>query len=136
MQKRRLVAKNRIPAAYSVGGLQVPLLETTANSFRLNLLQKLFQKTIHPNYFPPTVLPSLLRELLQVTGRPDLEEHIYRMGPKQWKITTQALRNRNLLLSQTFTSVSELLQKFEMDKEVWHQAPLFGHSLEGIFLYP
>ena len=83
LQKRGLVAKNRIPAAYSIGGLQVSLLETTAKSFRLNLLQKLFQKTIHPNHFLPTVLPSILRQLLHVTGRPDLEQHVHRMGRRQ-----------------------------------------------------
>jgi hypothetical protein len=26
-----------------------------------------------------------------------------------------------------------LLQKLEGDKDLWHQAPLYGHSLEGIF---
>ena len=42
----------------------------------------------------------------------------------------QALRNSNLLFSQSFAAASEVLQKLETNRE----SPLFGHSLEGIFL--
>lgn len=133
VQKRRLVAKKRIPADYSVGGLKVPLLETTAKSFRLNLLQKIYKKTLHPTHFPPTILPHIIKQLLQVTGRPSLEDHVNKLGPTQWKQTALMIRNRNYLFSQMFQAGADLLAIYEKDKETWHQAPLYGHTLEGIF---
>jgi hypothetical protein len=41
IQKRRLVAKDRIPASFNRGGLQVPHSADTAEGLHLNLLQKI-----------------------------------------------------------------------------------------------
>jgi len=135
IQKRKLVAMHRIPAPDNVGGLNVPLLETTAKGFRLNLLQKIFKKTKNPHHFPPTLLPSILSQLLQISGRPSLEEHITGLGTSQWEKTAKALKNKNLLFSQLFTAGSEILKLFEQNEQQWHQSPIFGHSQESIFLF-
>jgi hypothetical protein len=44
IEKRRLIAKDRIPASFNRGGLQVPHPADTAKGLRLNLLQKIQNK--------------------------------------------------------------------------------------------
>jgi len=50
-QKRKLVAKTRISAEYNMGGLKVPLLQNTAEGFRLNLLQRTLRREEKPHTF-------------------------------------------------------------------------------------
>jgi hypothetical protein len=132
-QKRRLVAKTRLPAEHSVGGLQVPLLSTTATSFRLNLLQRIHKRMEHPAHFPPSTLPNILETLLQITGRPTLLDHVERLGPTQWKRTATLLKTNNLLFSQIFLAGAELLKIYEEHHDTWHQAAIVGHTEESIF---
>ena len=123
-QKRRLVAKNRLPAAHSVGGLQVPLLSTTATSFRLNLLQRIHKRIEHPAKFPQSTLPNIMETLLQITGRPTLPDHVEKLGPTQWKKTASLLKTKNLLFSQIFLAGAELLRIYEEHHDTWHQAAI------------
>jgi len=132
-QKRRLVAKNRLPAEHSVGGLQVPLLSTTATSFRLNLLQRIYKRMGHPPHLPPSTLPIIMESLLQMAGRPTLLDHVERLGPLQWRKTATMLKQRNLLFSQIFLAGAELLQIYEEHPDTWHQAAIVGHTAESIF---
>ncbi len=54
IQKRRLVAKDRIPASFNRGGLQVPHPDDTAEGLHLNLLQKIQNKIRLPHRYPPS----------------------------------------------------------------------------------
>jgi hypothetical protein len=56
IQKRRLFAKDRIPASFNKGGLQVPLPADTAEGLHLNRLQKIQNKTWLPHRYPPSYL--------------------------------------------------------------------------------
>jgi len=133
LQKRRVVAKNRIPADMEVGGLRVPLVQTIAQGFKLNLLQRIYKRTEKPEHFPPSMLPTVLQSLLQQAGRPSLEEHIARLGPSQWVKTGRALLMKNIMFSQAFSAGSQMLKLLEMDPESWHHSPIVGHSQESIF---
>ncbi len=77
--KRRLVAKNRIAASHSMGGLQVQHPAEHAGSLQLNLIQKIYQDT--RNNQRKSTLPSLLSELLRRVNRPTLEDHVQQLGP-------------------------------------------------------
>jgi hypothetical protein len=48
IQKRRLIAKNRISASFEKGGLQVPHPADTADGLHLNLLQRIYNKIRMP----------------------------------------------------------------------------------------
>ena len=133
LQKRRVVAKNRIPADMEVGGLRVPLVQTIAQGFKLNLLQRIHKRTEKPEHFPPSMLPTVLQSLLQQVGRPSLEEHIARLGPSQWIKTGRILSMKNIMFSQAFEAGSQMLKLLEIDPESWHHSPIVGHSQESIF---
>jgi hypothetical protein len=60
--KRRLVAKNRIAASHSMGGLQVQQPAEHAGSLQLNLIQRIYHDT--RNNQRQSIPPSLLGELL------------------------------------------------------------------------
>ena len=46
VQKRQLVAKNRIVANLEMGGLQIPHPQQTKQGLQQNFIQKLFKKTL------------------------------------------------------------------------------------------
>ena len=46
VQKRQLVAKNRIAANLEMGGLQIPHPQQTIQGLQQNFIQKLFKKTL------------------------------------------------------------------------------------------
>ena len=133
IQKRKLVAKGRIPADYNMGGLKVPQFQTTAEGFRLNLLQKILRKEEKPTHFPKSHLPGMLDNLLRQLGRPSLLDHVERLGPTQWHTTANNLSKFNIMFSQAFQAGSQLLQHQETDKDLWHLAPIVGHTKDNIF---
>jgi hypothetical protein len=42
--------------------------------------------------------------------------------------TSAKLKNENLILEETFKSVSQLINKLEDSVNDWHLAPLWGHT--------
>ena len=125
-QKRRLIAKHRIPASHHMGGLQVQHPMEHASSLRLNLIHKIWQSG--HNNFLQSRLPGLLHDLLILTNRQSLDCHVQNMGPTQWDTTGQRLREHNLLLSQSFHSMAKFLRLYENHKTLWTNAAIYGHS--------
>jgi hypothetical protein len=128
--KRRLVAKNRIAASHSMGGLQVQHPAEHAGSLQINLIQKSYQDT--RNNQRKSILPSLLSELLRRVNRPTLEDHVQQLGPVQWAATRKLLADHNLLLSQSFVFMAKFLRQYETKPDSWHAAALHGHSLGSL----
>ena len=125
-QKRRLVAKNRLSASHSKGGLQIQHPMEHAKSLRLNLIQKIWQMDNDNPY--QSMLPKILQETLTKIRRPTLGYHVQHMGPLQWDITGDKLKEHNLLFSQAFQSVADLLRLYENHKTFWPEAAIYGHS--------
>jgi len=132
-QKRRLIAKDRISAPHTVGGLQISETATTMAGFRLNLLQKIYKRIQHPSRFPPSSLPTLMNSTLNYCKRPSLQQHVQYLGPKEWQKTSSVLKNHNLLLSQCFEAGSQIIKHMEIDQDNWQHASIVGHSMESIF---
>ena len=128
IQKRRLVAKDRIPASFNRGGLQVPHPAETAEGLHLNLLQKIQNRIRLPRRFPPSHLPTILEETLQAAGCPTFTQHLEKHGPERWDRTAEKIKNRNLLFSQAFQTMAKLLRIHEKDRKTWHTAAIDGHS--------
>jgi len=128
IQKRRLVAKDRIPASFNRGGLQVPHPAETAEGLHLNLLQKIQNRIRLPRRFPPSHLPTILEETLQAAGCPTYTQHLEKHGPERWDRTAEKIKNRNLLFSQAFQTMAKLLRIHEKDRKTWHTAAIDGHS--------
>jgi hypothetical protein len=58
------------------------------------------------------------------------------MGPREWIKTSVKLMNKNLLLTQAFQSVAELLIKHKDNTQDGHIAPICGHScVYKLFLF-
>jgi hypothetical protein len=57
------------------------------------------------------------------------------MGPQQWNRTALRLEQKKKMFAQAFSSVTVLLNIYEMDKDGWHHAAIYGHSKAGK-LYP
>jgi hypothetical protein len=76
LQKRRLVAKDRISASFDKGGLQVPHPSDTADGLHLNLLQKIYNKIRLPNRFPDSHLPTIMQETLHSARCPSFLDHL------------------------------------------------------------
>ncbi len=70
IQKRRLIAKDRISASFEKGGLQLPHPADTADGLHLSLLQKIYNKIRLPDMYPNSLLPNILHEILQDVGFP------------------------------------------------------------------
>ncbi len=70
IQKRRLIAKNRISASFEKGGLQVPHPTDTADGLHLNLLQRVYNIIRTPARYPSSQLPNIFQETLQDAGCP------------------------------------------------------------------
>jgi hypothetical protein len=83
IQKRRFVAKDRIPASFNRGGLQVPHPADTAEGLHLNLLQKIQNRIRLPKRFPPSHLPTILEETLRAAGCPTYTQHLEKQGPER-----------------------------------------------------
>ena len=128
IQKRRLVAKDRIPASFNRGGLQVPHPDDTAEGLHLNLLQKIQNKIRLPHRYPPSHLPAILEETLRDARCPTFTEHLEKYGPDRWDRTAEKIKNRNLLFSQAFHTMAKLLRTHEKDPKTWHTAAIDGHS--------
>jgi hypothetical protein len=132
-QKRRLVARNRLGAGLAMGGLGIQPIENTVEGFQQNLLQRIYKRV---NQTASTsLLPSLLNRLLVRVHRPSLEDHVERLGPQQWETTAARLEQKNKMFAQAFRAVSALLRLYEVDKDGWHHAPIFGHTKASL-LYP
>ncbi len=129
--KRRLVAKNRIPASHEKGGLQVQHPAEHAGGLQLNLIQRIYQEG--RNNQRHSRLPELLQELLQRIHRPTLHEHVQQLGPSQWDRTGQALSVHNKMFGQAFTMMSKFLTLYETQKDSWYSAAINGHSLGTTF---
>jgi hypothetical protein len=82
----------------------------------------------HPTHFPPSMLPEILETLLQLAGRPTLQDHAERLGPTQWMRTAAVLKPKNLLLSQIFLAGADLLRIYEEHPDTWHQAAKVGNT--------
>jgi hypothetical protein len=57
------------------------------------------------------------------------------MGPQQWNLTATRLESKNKMFAQAFRAISTLLQLYEVNKDGWHHAPIFGHTKASL-LYP
>ncbi len=125
-QKRRLVAKKRLGAGLAMGGLGIQPIENTVQGFQQNLLQKIYKRVNQTAN--GSLLPLLLNRLLLRVHRPSLEDHVERLGPQQWKHTTVRLEQKNKMFAQAFRAIGRLLQLYEVDKDGWHHAPIFGHK--------
>ena len=128
VQKRRLVAKDRISASFNRGGLQVPHPAETAEGLQLNLLQKIYNRERLPGRFPPSFLPQILQETLESSGCMTFVEHLENFGPERWERTAKKIKNKNLLFSQAFSAMAKLLRIHETDRKTWHAAAIDGHS--------
>jgi hypothetical protein len=123
--KRRLVAKDRIPASHAMGGLQVQQPAEHAKGLQMNLLQKIYQDSrINTRQ---SQLPALLREVLQRVRRPTIEDHMQQLGPLEWARTGQAVMEHNALIGQAFIAMSKFLKLYESGSDGWHAA-IHGHS--------
>jgi hypothetical protein len=114
IQKRRLVAAKRLSASFYKGGLQIPHPWETVEGLRLNLIQKYFRKI---NNNQPTIYSRIIEQILSRSGRPDLSEHIYRMGPQEWMRTSAKISKVSPMLGEAFTSVANFLKKLEDSQE-------------------
>jgi hypothetical protein len=127
------VAKNRLGAGLAIGGLGIQPLENTVQGFQQNLLQKIYRRVNQPAN--GSLLPRVLNKLLLRVHRPSIEDHVEWMGPRQWNLTAARLEQKNKMFAQAFRAVSTLLQLYEVDKDGWHHAPIFGHTKASV-LYP
>jgi hypothetical protein len=75
-----------------------------------------------------SLIPNILDKLLHRINHPNLEEHVERLGSKQWAITAARMHNKKKLFSQAFTSVAQLSETYESDKDHWHYAAIVGHT--------
>jgi hypothetical protein len=128
LQKRRLVAKDRISASFDKGGLQVPHPSDTADGLHLNLLQKIYNKIRLPNRFPDSHLPTIMQETLHSARCPSFLDHLENLGPDKWERTAEKIKSINLLFSQAFQTMAKLLRINEKDRKNWHAAAIHGHS--------
>jgi hypothetical protein len=130
--KRRLVSKLRVTASYNMGGLNIPHPETIAAGLQINFLQKIYRK-IRAGEMSKMV--AIVIEVLSMNNRPNLVEHVERLGSKQWEKTSEAIANVNSYISQSFAAVGKFLLLQESDPKLWQNSAIHGHSLESK-LYP
>ncbi len=102
--KRRLVARNRLSASYTMGGLRLINVPEMNEGLQLNLIQKLAKTNSTYHQFL-----QVIDNLLLQTSRPTLQQHLISLGPTEWKITGAKLQAHNQILSQAFSSMSKLL---------------------------
>ncbi len=92
IQKRRLIAKDRIPASFNRGGVQVPHPADIAEGLHLNLLQKIQNRIRLPQRFPLSHLPTILEETLRAAGCPTFTQHLEKHG--RWDRTAKKIKKQ------------------------------------------
>ncbi len=127
------MAKKRLRAGLAMGGLGIQPIENTVQGFQQNLLQKIYRRV--NQLANGSLLPRVLNKLLLRVHRPSIEDHVERMGPQQWNLTAMRLERKNKMFAQAFRAVSTLLQLYEVDKNGWQHAPIYGHTKASL-LYP
>ncbi len=75
------MATKHLSASFDKGGLQIPHPEETAEGFWLNLIQKYLRKMNNGQHAKFT---RIIEEVLSRAGRPDLIEHVSKIGPREW----------------------------------------------------
>jgi hypothetical protein len=108
-----------------MGGLSIPHPETVAESFQLNLLQKLYNTGLGKL----SVFRHIVTQNLLTVSRPDLNMHVSSLGPTNWSASAKKLADVNVLLAEAFHTAAKLLTELEAKKDTWFSAPLVGHSL-------
>ena len=132
INKRRMVAKNRISASYSMGGLQIPHPNITVAGLQQNIIQKAYRKEIENN---KTTINDIIYLILHATGRHNLVDHVHKLGPLQWELTAKKIATHNQLISKAFEAISTLQIEQEQDRDSWGMAPIYGHTATSK-LYP
>ncbi len=127
------MAKKRLGAGLELGGLGIQPLENTVQGFQQNLLQKLYRRGNQPG--TRSLLPHIVNRLLLRVNRPSVEDHVERLGPQQWNFTAARLEQKNRMFAQAFRAVAALLTLYEVDKDGWHNAAIFGQT-KASKLYP
>jgi hypothetical protein len=89
IQKSCFVAKKRLSTSFGMGGLQIPPLEETSDGLRINLIQKYHCKIVNGNESKYT---QLIGENLHRERKPDLQEHVNSMSPREWMKTGAKLK--------------------------------------------
>ncbi len=75
-----------------------------------------------------TKYTSIIEQVLSGAGRPDLNEHVSKIGPGEWMKTSTKISNVNPMLGNAFQSMVNFLKKTKDSHEDWHHAPIWGHS--------
>jgi hypothetical protein len=91
IQKRRFVAKDRIPASFIIGAMQVPHPADTAKGLHLNLLLKIRNRIWLPQRFPPSHLPAILEETLRAAVCPTYTQHLEKYRPDRRDRTAEKI---------------------------------------------
>jgi hypothetical protein len=104
VQKRRFVAAKTQSASFDKGGLQIPV--ETPEGLHINLQQKCLRKMNNDQHNKYT---HIIQQVLSGAGRPDLNEHVSRMGPGEWMKTSTKIRNVNPMLGDAFQSMAKFL---------------------------
>ena len=125
LQKRRMVSKKRLNASHHMGGLNIPLVQDTIQGLHTNLLQKILKNGLKDE---GNILFLLLQDLLLRTNRPNLTEHVLRIGPTGWEKTATKLAPYNSMMAQAFSAVAKLLISLENSKQHWHLSAIVGHT--------
>jgi hypothetical protein len=128
IQKRRLIAKDRISASFEKGGLHVPHPADTADGLHLNLLPKIYNKIRLPEVYPNSLLPNIPHEILQDAGLPSFQYHLENLGPEKWERRATKIKNRNLLFSPAVQAMAKILGINEKDRKTWHASAINGHT--------
>ncbi len=119
------MAAKRLSASYDKRGLQIPHSDETAEGLWLNLVQKYLCKINNDQH---SKYSRINEQVLSRAGRPDLNEHVNRMGPQEWIKTSTKISNVNPMLGEAFKSMANFLKKTEDSHEDWHHAPIWGRS--------
>jgi hypothetical protein len=96
-QKQRQLAKKRLGAGLAMKGLGIQPLENTVQGFQQNLLQKIYRRVNQPAN--GSLLPRVLNKLLLRVHHPSIEDHVERMGLRQWNLTAARLKQENKMFA-------------------------------------
>jgi hypothetical protein len=83
--------------------------DETAEGLQLNLIQKYFRKI---NNNQPTTYSCIIEQILRRSGRPDLSEHINKMGPQEWMKTSSKIVKVSPILGEAFKLMANFLNPF------------------------
>jgi hypothetical protein len=124
VQKRRLVSRKRLSASFDKGGLEIQHPSEVAAGLRINLVQKLYKRSVTAR----TTLNDIIDQMLTIRGRPSVQEHIHKLGPTEWSKTGRQLMRKNLMIGTAFQDVAQLLTVLEESNDTWHLSPIRGHT--------